>query len=73
MPKADLEATGYRVVLKVSPDGREWIALAKPTKRDKTGRYSFLIASRVFRLYRIRDVPQLPRDCTIPEGAEPLH
>lgn len=73
VPKADLEATGYRVVLKVSPDGREWIALAKPTKRDKTGRYSFLIASRAFRLYRIRDVPQLPPDCKIPKGAEPLH
>jgi hypothetical protein len=58
---------GYELLLRVSPDGQRWMAVAFPQEKGKTGRLYFATTSDGGLYSSTKEIP-LADDCQVPAG-----
>ncbi len=61
------ETPGYLVLLRVSPEGKKWMAVAAPKEPGKTGKRYFAITHEGGVFASEKEIP-LSDECTLPEG-----
>lgn len=62
---------GYLVLLRVSPDGQKWMAVAAPKEPGKTGKRYFAI-NQEGKVHASDEEIPLNDACTLPEGLKPV-
>ena len=62
---------GYLVLLRVSPDGQKWMAVAAPKEPGKTGKRYFAI-NQEGKVYASDEEIPLNDACSLPEGLKPV-
>ena len=66
-----MRAPGYLLLIRVSPDGKAWMAVAAPKDPGKSGRYYFAIDKEAT-LYRSAKAIPLSDSCQVPPGTSEL-